>query len=67
MYSIMPVKRAKKPNGATHYDCIKRKYYQTQGIFNSKALVWVMGKWLESSTVTASMLERNKERFEWVS
>ncbi len=66
MHSVTPSKRPRKPEGATHYDCLKRNYYQTQGIFQSKVLVWAMGQWLESTIVTASMLERNKERFEWV-
>ena len=66
MYSIMPRKRNKKPKGSTHYDCLKRKYYQHTGAFSNDTLVWVMGQWVKSKKVTGSMLGRNKERFEWV-
>ena len=66
MYSIMPKKRNKKPKGATHYDCLKMKYYQTTGVFSNTTLVWVMGHWVKSKSVTGSMLQFNKERFESV-
>jgi len=66
MDKINMVRRNKKPIDATAYDRLKKKYYQHTGIFSNDTLVWVMGRWVKSKKVTGSMLEYNRERFEWV-